>query len=96
MKVSVSLTAELVSAVDRQAARDADSRSGVMERWLREAARRSAERDLATELRAYYESLSPAEQAEDEAWASAGLEAWIERERREGHARRLVRRGRSS
>jgi metal-responsive CopG/Arc/MetJ family transcriptional regulator len=75
LKVSVSLSEELVERIDREAARQpGQSRSGVIEAWLWRASRRAASAQLAAETIAYYEKLSEAERTEDEQWASFGTE----------------------
>jgi len=70
MKVSISLSAELIERIDREAAREpGQSRSRVIEAWLWRASRRAAAARLASETIAYYEKLSEAERAEDHQWA---------------------------
>ena len=72
LKVSVSLPADLVAAVDRRArALPAATRSGVMEKWLRRGARLQAEADLRDEVLGYYASLSAEERSEEQALAHA-------------------------
>lgn len=75
LKVSVSLSEDLVERIDREAARSpGQSRSGVIEAWLWRASKRAAAASLAAETIAYYEKLTDAERAEDEAWAAFGTE----------------------
>lgn len=83
LKVSISLPSELVARIDRKARLAKATRSGVMEQWLRQAARVDAEQRLADEIRAYYEGQTAQERAEGEAWTSLAVEAWAEREDRE-------------
>ena len=66
LKVSVTLSPEILERVDRQAKRLRGTRSSIMESWLKQAARRQSERDLETDTIAYYESLTAEERAEDE------------------------------
>jgi metal-responsive CopG/Arc/MetJ family transcriptional regulator len=70
-KISISLDAELLEAVDRRAARDKTTRSAVMEQWLRGAARQAELQRLEEETAAYYDALTPAEKAEDAAITAA-------------------------
>jgi metal-responsive CopG/Arc/MetJ family transcriptional regulator len=67
MKISVSLDADVLEAVDRRAARNKTTRSAVMEQWLRSAARQVELQRLEEETAAYYDSLTPAERREDAA-----------------------------
>jgi metal-responsive CopG/Arc/MetJ family transcriptional regulator len=75
MKISVSLGADLLSAVDRLAASEGATRSAVVERWLREASRRERAARLEEETAAYYDSLTAAEHEDDAAWAAASSRA---------------------
>ena len=71
-KVSVSLPAELVAQVDREArGRPGVSRSAVVEEWLRQGARLKAEDDLRAAVVAYYRELRPEDRVEEEALARA-------------------------
>jgi metal-responsive CopG/Arc/MetJ family transcriptional regulator len=71
VKISVSLDAGVLDAVDRLAAREGSTRSAVMERWLREASRAAKVARLAEETAAYYDALTPSERAEDADLAAA-------------------------
>jgi predicted transcriptional regulator len=71
LKISVSIDAELVGAVDRLAAREGSTRSAVMERWLFQASRRARLARLAEETAVYYEAMTSAERADDAAWSNA-------------------------
>jgi metal-responsive CopG/Arc/MetJ family transcriptional regulator len=75
MKISISLDAEVLEAVDRRAARNKTTRSAVMEQWLRSAARQAELQRLEEETAAYYDSLTPAERREDAAIARASSRA---------------------
>jgi hypothetical protein len=46
LKVSLTLSADLVALVDRDAERHRDTRSGVVEQWLRQAASASVEQEI--------------------------------------------------
>lgn len=72
LKVSLSLSAEVLALVDRTARRGNDTRSGVIERWLRRAATAAVEQEIAEATAAYYRSLRGDELAYDEA-LSRGL-----------------------
>ena len=72
LKVSLSLSAEVLALVDRTARRGNDIWSGVIERWLRRAATAAVEQEIAEATAAYYRSLRGDELAEDEA-LSRGL-----------------------
>jgi metal-responsive CopG/Arc/MetJ family transcriptional regulator len=70
VKVSITLSEQLVDRIDREAARQpGQTRSGVIESWLWRASRRAASARLAAETIAYYESLSEVEREEDQQWA---------------------------
>jgi metal-responsive CopG/Arc/MetJ family transcriptional regulator len=75
VKISVSLGADVLGAVDRLAAREGATRSAVVERWLREASRRERVARLEEETAAYYDSLTVAEREDDAAWAAASSRA---------------------
>jgi hypothetical protein len=74
LKVSVTLSADLVALVDRDAERRRDTRSGVVEKWLRRAANANVEQEIADATAAYYRSLRGEERSDDEA-LSRGLSA---------------------
>jgi hypothetical protein len=71
LKVSLTLSADLVALVDRDAERLHDTRSGVVEQWLRHAARAAVEKEIEAATATYYRSLRGDERAEDEALARA-------------------------
>ena len=66
LKVSLSLSADLVALVDRDARRGKGSRSGVIERWLRRAASSNLEHEIDDATAAYYRSLRGEDRTEDE------------------------------
>jgi metal-responsive CopG/Arc/MetJ family transcriptional regulator len=68
-KISISLDADVLDAVDRRAAKEKTTRSAIMEQWLRGAARQAELQRLEEETAAYYDALTPAEKAEDAEWA---------------------------
>ena len=57
LKLSITLSADLVALIDDDAIRVAGGRSGVIEQWLRRAVAADAERDLDDATAAYYASL---------------------------------------
>lgn len=71
VKVSLTISGDLLALVDRDARRHNDTRSGVVEQWLRRAANASVEKEIADATTAYYQSLHRDERAEDEALARA-------------------------
>jgi hypothetical protein len=71
VKVSVSLDAALVDAVDRRAAREGTTRSAVMEQWLTRASRQAALARLEEETAAYYDGLGASDKDDDSSWAKA-------------------------
>jgi len=71
LKVSLTLSADVVALVDRDAQRRNDTRSGVVEQWLRRAASASVEHEIAEATAAYYGSLRGDERAEDESLSRA-------------------------
>jgi Arc/MetJ-type ribon-helix-helix transcriptional regulator len=75
-KVSITLAPDLVRAVDRAVKRGrGESRSSVIDAWLRRAARINAEDTLRAETVAYYETLSAQESSENTAIARASSRA---------------------
>ena len=75
VKVSISLDSQLLVLVDRLAANEGQTRSAVIERWLREGSRRGAAARLEEETAAYYDSLGPEDKDDDAAWATAASKA---------------------
>jgi hypothetical protein len=71
IKVSVSIDAAVMDAVDGQAAHEGTTRSAVMERWLRQVSQRAAVARLEEDTAAYYDSLTSAERNDDASWAAA-------------------------
>ena len=71
LKVSLTLSADLVALVDRDAKRRNGTRSGVIEQWLRGAASAAVAQELDAATAAYYRSLRPEEAEEDEALSRA-------------------------
>ena len=69
LKVSVTLSADILELIDRDARRHRDTRSGVIEVWLRRAANAAAERAIDDATAAYYLSLRGEARAEDDAMA---------------------------
>jgi metal-responsive CopG/Arc/MetJ family transcriptional regulator len=74
-RVTVSLPAELVNRVDREARARRSTRSAVMSDWLRRGAQQHAAAALDAEITAYYSALTEEEAAENEAIAKASLAA---------------------
>jgi len=71
LKVSLTLSADVVALVDRDARRRNDTRSGVVEQWLRRAAAANVERGIEEATAVYYQSLRDAERQDDEALSKA-------------------------
>ena len=69
LKISLSLDAALLGIIDRRAADENMTRSAIVERWLRGAARHADLQRLEEETAAYYQALTPAEKVEDADWA---------------------------
>jgi metal-responsive CopG/Arc/MetJ family transcriptional regulator len=76
LKISISLDADVLDAVDRRAARERKTRSAIMEQWLRSASRQADLQRLEEETASYYDSLSPREKAEDAAWTKAAAKSF--------------------
>ena len=70
MKISISLDADVLDAVDRRAAEEKTTRSAIMEQWLRNASRQANLQRLEDETAAYYDALTPRERADDAEWAA--------------------------
>lgn len=75
VKVSLTLAADLVASIDRDARRTGTTRSYLVEQRLRDAATRAAERSIETATDAYYASLTGAARDEERAIASASTSA---------------------
>ncbi len=75
LKVSVTLSADVLALVDRDARRRSETRSGVIEQWLRRVASATIEKEIEHETAAYYEALRGSERVEDEALARGLSEA---------------------
>lgn len=71
VKISVSLSSDLVARIDRAARAEARSRSRILEAWLQAAAQEVAARELEAATIAYYESMTPEERREEAAMTSA-------------------------
>ncbi len=65
LKVSVTLSADILELVDRDARRRSDTRSGVIEQWLRRAVSASVAKEIDDATAAYYLALRSDERAED-------------------------------
>jgi hypothetical protein len=92
LKVSLTLSADLVALVDRDAQRRNDTRSGVVEQWLRRAANASVEQEVADATAAYYRSLRGDDLVEDESLSRALSDAARHVSHGEGAPRRRARR----
>jgi hypothetical protein len=66
LKVSVTLSADLLALVDRDARRGNGTRSGVIEQWLRRAASSNIEHEIDHATATYYRSLRGEDRTEDE------------------------------
>jgi metal-responsive CopG/Arc/MetJ family transcriptional regulator len=71
LKVSLTLSADLVALVDRDARRHRSTRSGVIETWLRRAATASARKEIEDATAAYYLALRAETGDEEEALSKA-------------------------
>ncbi len=66
LKVSLTLSADVLALVDRDARRGKGSRSSIVEQWLRRAASSSVEQEIGDATAAYYRSLRGEDRTEDE------------------------------
>src|SRR5688572_4061722 len=64
LKVSLTLSADLVALIDRDANNRNDTRSGIVEEWLRRAASATAETAIEDATAAYYLGLRGAARSE--------------------------------
>ena len=71
LKVSLSIAEDVLVRVDRAAARGRNTRSGVVEDWLRFAADRSEAEEIKAATIAYYQGLPAAERSDEAALARA-------------------------
>lgn len=74
VKVSVTLSRDLLELIDREAL-GKQNRSAVVELWLRRAARQRLVREIERATEEYYRELSDVERAEDEAIARSASRA---------------------
>jgi predicted transcriptional regulator len=82
VRVTITLSRDIVERVDRFAANASRSRSGVIDEWLRRAARGQAISDLDSAIAAYYETQSPVEEKEVREWARFSTRSFFARESR--------------
>jgi metal-responsive CopG/Arc/MetJ family transcriptional regulator len=66
-KISITLAADLLAAVDQDAELLSETRSSVIDAWLRKAAYLRRKEDLEAATEAYYRTLSPAEREDSTA-----------------------------
>lgn len=71
LKVSLTLSQDLVVLIDRNARRTGSTRSGVVEDWLRSSASRAAESTIENATAAYYASLRGEAKTDDDAISKA-------------------------
>jgi hypothetical protein len=71
LKVSLTLSADLLALIDRDVRQRKGTRSGVVEQWLRRAATASVAQEVEAATAAYYQSLRADQRADDEAIARA-------------------------
>lgn len=71
LKVSLTLSQDLVALIDRNAKKTGSTRSGVVEDWLRSSASRAAESSIDDATAAYYASLRGEARADDDAISKA-------------------------
>jgi hypothetical protein len=71
LKVSLTLSADLLATVDKSARRDGDTRSGIVERWLRRVASDDVVREIDDATAAYYLAMDADERAESDALSRA-------------------------
>jgi metal-responsive CopG/Arc/MetJ family transcriptional regulator len=91
-RVTISIAADLLLEVDREAERHHTSRSAVIEARLQDAERRRKREELDRKVEEYYRALEPETAAEDDAWVRAVATASGETLRREESPRRRRRR----
>ncbi len=75
VRIGITVEAELLRTVDRQARVRGASRSAVIEDWLRAAALADAREQLDLAAEAYYRSLTPAQRRDDAAMGRAASQA---------------------
>ena len=74
-RVTITLPPELLQRIDEQAKRSKDSRTAVIEAWVRAGAHQALARAIEEDTIAYYKSLTAEERAEDEAMVRAFSDA---------------------
>lgn len=75
LKISLTLSSDLLEVIDRDASRRQETRSAVVEQWLRRASARAIESEIDDAMARYYMSLRKDERADDEAVARAASRA---------------------
>ena len=94
-RITVTVSRDLLERVDRWAARaPGQSRSSVVEGWLRAGCGLAAERDLESEISAYYDRLGTRERTESQEWARFSTASFFRRERRKPASANVRGRGR--
>ena len=72
IKISVSLAPEIVARVDKAAAAEPGAtRSGIVERWLRQADRAAVTRKVEADVIAYYDSMTAEHRREEKVLSEA-------------------------
>lgn len=92
VKLSVTLSQDLVGRIDRLAAGQRATRSAIVERWLRRAERLETAREIERSTIEYYEALDAGARADDEALARASSQGARQLRVDEGGATRSRRR----
>lgn len=71
LKLSVTLSADVLALVDQDARRLGETRSGIIELWLRRASAGDVEREIESATEAYYRSLRGEERKEGDVLSKA-------------------------
>jgi hypothetical protein len=71
LKISLTISVDVLESVDHDARRSNETRSAVVDRWLRRAAQIAAQREIDEATAAYYLSLRGDEAAENDTLARA-------------------------
>jgi len=75
VKVSLTLSPDVLALVDRDAEVRGDTRSGVVDSWLRRAAAGNAAAAIHEATAKYYQSLTAEDARDNDAWARASTKA---------------------
>ena len=78
-KITISISEDLLGAIDDEAAATETARSALMEKWLYRSLHARKKEDLHAQTRRYYKERTPDERLEDEDWSAFSSAAFAAR-----------------